>query len=288
MAKTTKKQRKTAGAGAPRRALVDAAGTAHAPTATGARIVSLVPSVTELLFALGLGGKVVGRTAFCVHPADAVAGVTSVGGTKRVNMERLLGLGPTHVVVNIDENPKPLADALTARGITVVVTHPIAVEDNVALYRLIGGVFGAARATEDLVRRFEAALAGVRAAARDLPARNVLYLIWKEPWMTVGADTYISKLLATVNWRTVGDDPRTRYPEPRLDDGFLAGVDLVLLASEPYAFSAADAAAFAAEFPAHADKTRLVDGQLLSWYGSRAILGLEYLLGLATAETARR
>lgn len=295
MAETAENRGKTTATGA-RRPLVDAAGNAYPRAATGARttprIVSLVPSVTELLFALGLGSSVVGRTAFCVHPAGAVKAVVSVGGTKRINLKRLLGLEPTHVVVNVDENPKALADDLAGRGIAVVVTHPIEVEDNVALFRLIGGVFGAEGAAEELVARFEATLAGVRAAAKAMPARRVLYLIWKDPWMTVSADTYVSRLLATVNWNTVGaraNDSRdpgagNRYPEVVLTDDFLAGVDLVMLSSEPYAFTAADAREFRDTFPAHAAKVRLVDGQMLSWYGSRAIPALEYLAGLARAE----
>ena len=254
--------------------------------------MSLVPSVTELLFALGLGSSVVGRTAFCVHPAGAAKAVASVGGTKRVNLKRLLALKPTHVVVNVDENPKALADDLAGRGIAVVVTHPIEVEDNVALFRLIGGVFGAEQAADDLARRFEATLAGVRAAAKAMPARRVLYLIWKDPWMTVGADTYVSRLLATVNWNTVGAPAAVlgagkRYPEVALTDATLRDIDLVLFSSEPYAFTAADARQFRAAFPAHAAKARLVDGQLLSWYGSRAILGLEYLVALAHAEAKK-
>ena len=299
MAKTAENQGKTNATRAPRRPLVDAAGKAHARAATDAgtapRIVSLVPSVTELLFALGLGSSVVGRTAFCVHPAGAAKAVASVGGTKRVNLKRLLALKPTHVVVNVDENPKALADDLAGRGIAVVVTHPIEVEDNIALFRLIGGVFGAEQAADDLARRFEATLAGVRAAAKAMPARRVLYLIWKDPWMTVGADTYVSRLLATVNWNTVGarmggpGDPGAgkRYPEVALTDATLRDIDLVLFSSEPYAFTAADARQFRAAFPAHAAKARLVDGQLLSWYGSRAILGLEYLVALAHAEAKK-
>ena len=296
MAETAQNRGKTTAAQAPRRPLVDAAGNPHARAATGARtaprIVSLVPSVTELLFALGLGSSVVGRTAFCVHPAGAVKAIASVGGTKRVNLKRLLALKPTHVVVNVDENPKALADDLAGRGIAVVVTHPIEVEDNVALFRLIGGVFGAEQAADDLARRFEATLAGVRAAAKAMPARRVLYLIWKDPWMTVGADTYVSRLLATVNWNTVGAPAAVlgagkRYPEVALTDATLRDVDLVLLSSEPYAFTAANAREFRAAFPAHATKVRLVDGQLLSWDGSRAILGLEYLVALAHAEAKK-
>jgi len=113
--------------------------------------------------------------------------------------------------------------------------------------------------------------------------------------MTVGADTYVSRLLATVNWNTVGarmggpGDPGAgkRYPEVALTDATLRDIDLVLFSSEPYAFTAADARQFRAAFPAHAAKARLVDGQLLSWYGSRAILGLEYLVALAHAEAKK-
>ena len=110
--------------------------------------------------------------------------------------------------------------------------------------------------------------------------------------MTVGADTYVSRLLATVNWNTVGAPAAVlgagkRYPEVALTDATLRDIDLVLFSSEPYAFTAADARQFRAAFPAHAAKARLVDGQLLSWYGSRAILGLEYLVALAHAEAKK-
>jgi ABC-type Fe3+-hydroxamate transport system substrate-binding protein len=264
--------------------LIDAAGTRHQPAGPAARIVSLVPSLTELLFDLGLGARVVGRTAFCVHPRDKVAAVPSVGGTKRVNMKKLMALRPTHAIVNVDENPEAMARELAGLGVRVVVTHPTQPEDNIGLYRLLGGLFGAADAAEALVRDFRAGLAAVAGAARLLPERRVLYLIWKDPWMTVGADTYIARFLALIDWLCVGDAPGARYPEIALAEPLLAGTDLVLFSSEPYAFTRDHLGEFAAAFPGHASKARLVDAEMLSWYGSRAIPGLAYLQGLAETE----
>ena len=153
--------------------MVDAAGTLHRP-APGARIVSLVPSVTELLFKLDLAGQVVGRTAFCVRPAGRVKTARSVGGTKSINLAKLLALRPTHVMVNIDETPRELARQLDAEGLIVVVTHPLSLEDNLPLFRLLGQVFDRREAAEELCWRFSAAQNEALAALAGLPRRPVL------------------------------------------------------------------------------------------------------------------
>src|SRR3954462_4789951 len=117
--------------------IVDAAGVAHRPADGEGRIVSLVPSITELLVDLGLGESLVGRTGFCIHPREIVRRIPKVGGTKDVNLERVRALSPTHAVVNIDENEKPTVDELAKFVPNIVVTHPLAPADNPALYRLI-------------------------------------------------------------------------------------------------------------------------------------------------------
>lgn len=270
--------------------VVDAAGTAHRPAGADARIVSLVPSITETLFALDLAHAVVGRTAFCVHPRDKVKRTRSVGGTKKINTGKLHALAPTHVIVNIDETPRALAEDLTAAGYCVVVTHPIEVDDNRALFSLLGGLFGRTDQARALDQGFAAATADVAVAAANLPERRVLYLIWKDPWMTVSAETYIARMLARIRWRVVGGDGAARYPEVALDDGLLAATDLVLFSSEPFPFAERHLADFRATHPAHADKAMLIDGEMTSWYGVRAIAGLRYLAGLAqglSAETRR-
>lgn len=265
--------------------LIDAAGQVHQAVGDAARIVSLVPSITELLFDLGLGERVVGRTAFCVHPKGAVRRARSVGGTKQVNMDKLRALDPTHVIVNIDETPRELADAVAALGCTLVVTHPIEVKDNLALFRLIGGLFEREAEAEALCARFQSAFSALTAAAEDLPDQPVLYLIWKDPWMTVSPQTYISRMLALVHWHTL---PRAaidrRYPTIDLNEAFLAECARVLLSSEPFPFTERHLEAFRQAFPAHAGKAILIDAEMVSWYGSRAIAGLDYLRRLVASD----
>ena len=259
----------------------DFAGRTHPQASPAPRIVSLVPSITELLFDLGLGPFVVGRTTFCVHPRDAVASVPRVGGTKTVRLDRLRRLEPTHVIVNVDENRKSDVDAIESFTPQVIVTHPLAPGENPGLFRLLGAIFGREGAAERLAGEFAAELASVRAAARRLPPRRVLYLIWKEPWMTVSRDTYIARTLGLVNWETAAHDPGVRYPEVELAEPLFTGVDLVLLSSEPFPFK-----------PRHAEHVRaapggarlpiaLIDAEMVSWYGSRAIPGLRYLADFA-------
>jgi len=256
--------------------LPDAAGVRHEP-APAARIVSLVPSLTELLFDLGLGDQVVGRTAFCIHPAGRVRAAKSVGGTKTVRLEKLRRLEPTHVLVNVDETPRALAQELAAEGWTVVVTHPIEVADNLPLYRLIGGLFDRVREAEELCRRFEDAHAALQQAAAAQPAQRVLYLIWKDPWMTVSRDTYVSRMLALAGLHTLPAVSEARYPVIALDEALLEACEQILFATEPFPFGERHLDQFRARRPAHADKARLIDGEMVSWYGSRAIAGLAYL-----------
>ena len=266
--------------------LTDWTGRRHAP-APDARILSLVPSLTETLFALGLGDNVVGRTAFCVHPADRVKRVKSVGGTKQVNWRKVAAARPTHAVLNVDENPKEMADEMAARGILPVVTHPLSPTDNGPLIRLLGGVFGRPDAAEELARRFEDALAAIT-AVRPLAETRVLYLIWKAPWMTIGPDTYIARTLDLIGWRTWISPESARYPEIDMTDAVLGDVDRVLFSSEPFPFTEDHLTAFRTDHPEHAAKAQMVDGEMLSWYGVRAAQGLSYLKELAAGAAVSR
>lgn len=276
----------------------DALGVVHAPVVAGAplRIVCLVPSLTELLCALGLQPYLVGRTGFCIHPRALVQSIEKVGGTKDVKRERIRALAPTHLVVNIDENEKPTVEALAAFVPHVIVTHPQTPTDNLALYRLFGALFdtvpGVRERAAGLFARFTAAHAALLAGiAGPQPQRTVLYCIWQDPWMTVTRATYIGQMLAQIGWRqwegqaagevaTAGAKTGTetsaasRYPVFHWSPELVSQLDLILLSSEPYAFT-----------EKHVDLLErqtgkpvlLVDGELLSWYGSRAIDGLDYL-----------
>ena len=268
----------------PDPALCDAAGTTHAPASGDARIVSLVPSITELLFDLGAGDRVVGRTPFCIHPHDRVADVPRVGGTKTPRLDRIRALEPTHVIVNVDENRREDADALAAFVPNVIVTHPLGPRDNPALYRLVGGIFAAREATERLCRAFGQAITALENAARGFPPRRVLYLIWRDPWMTVSPDTYVSRTLALVNLVTTAggcDDRGRRYPELVPTPELLGRVDLVLLSSEPFPFKERHVAEIRALAGARYPGIRLFDGEMASWYGSRAIRAMDYLVRFA-------
>lgn len=254
--------------------LVDALGRRHVP-APDARIVCLVPSITELLCTLGLAPRLVGRTGFCIHPRETVAAIPKVGGTKDVNIEKIRRLAPTHVVVNVDENEKPTVDALAAFVPHVVVTHPNAPRDNLALARLMGALFGASEAAARWCAAFEDEYARLRAMPRG-PARTVLYCIWQDPWMTVSQGTYIAAMLAEIGWHVpvLGSE---RYPRFAWSRELADGLDAVLLSTEPYRFTQAHADALEKQLGL---PVLLVDGEMMSWYGSRALDGLRYLRGL--------
>jgi len=218
----------------------------------------------------------VGRTGFCIHPKETLRSIPKVGGTKSVNLKKIRELAPTHVIVNVDENRKETADALAAFVPNIVVTHPLAPLDNLALYRLLGKTFGREKAAEELCVRFDSVYKKV--LEQKFKSRKVLYLIWKDPWMTVSRDTYISRTLQLFGMHTVPEEAQKRYPE--LENPDVAGADMILLSSEPYRFREKhrDALRIALRKPVH-----LVDGEMTSWYGPRAIQGLGYLSVLSAS-----
>jgi ABC-type Fe3+-hydroxamate transport system substrate-binding protein len=261
--------------------VVDAIGQRHARFAHPAalRIACLVPSITETLFALGLGDKVVARTGFCIHPETDVRDVPKVGGTKDVNVGKLIETEPTHVIVNIDENRKETVDHLRRVIPHVIVTHPMIPEDNALLFRLLGHVFSADDAALRLTRALADALARARSVGAAVPTQTALYAIWKNPWMTVSRDTYISAMLATVGWKTLPLQAPKRYPEVPRDDSVWQDAERIFLSTEPYLFGDEHVAELKAD-GALAQPVELIDGEMVSWYGVRAIAGLNYLADL--------
>ena len=254
------------------------------------RIASLVPSLTELVVELGLQDALVARTGFCIHPAELLRAVPKVGGTKDVNLTKLQRLMPTHLLVNVDENRLETVEAIRAwpNPPQIVVTHPNGPDDNLALVAQMVEHFGA----DPQVREHAAAL--TQALQRELALtqadgrapQRVLYLIWRDPWMSVARDTYIARMLARIGWHTLpdvhgGESGAARYPALRGDEPWLADVQQVLLSSEPYAFVDADLGEARRLCPNA--RVRLVDGELLSWYGPRAVHGLRYLREIAVA-----
>ena len=253
------------------------------------RIASLVPSLTELVAALGLGDRLVARTGWCIHPADTVAAVPKVGGTKTVNLAKLRRLAPTHLLVNVDENLRETVERVRAWGDAapeIVVTHPVDPEDNLALVAQMATHFGT---QPGVAERAEALRAALRRELDETqpsgrPAVAALYLIWHGPWMTVARDTYLSRMLGRVNWQTLpavqgGESGAARYPALSGSEPWLAQVERVLLSSEPFAFEARHLDEAQALCPNA--RVQRVDGELLSWYGARAVACLAYLRALA-------
>jgi ABC-type Fe3+-hydroxamate transport system substrate-binding protein len=244
------------------------------------KIVSLVPSLTELVCELGLGHHLVGRTGYCIHPAELVARVPKVGGTKTINFKKIRALAPTHVILNKDENRLEDAEILKSFVPNLVVTHPLVAEDNLAVYQQFGEVFDCAARAHALAQQFRDELALCR--EQTWARKRVLYLIWKTPWMTISSPTYIASMLREVGLDAVGPevneplDELPRYPQFEGADAAHWRADAILFSSEPYSFTASDFSDTCAWAAAHVPRS-LIDGEMLSWYGPRAIAGLRYL-----------
>lgn len=261
----------------------DAIGTEHPAINSNGdipRIVCLVPSITELVCHLGLAPYLVGRTGFCIHPKKIVQHIPKVGGTKDVNIEKIRTLAPTHLIVNIDENDKSCVEQLAQFIPNVIVTHPQTVEDNLSLFNLLGGIFNATEPAQRLCKQLTDALTALRHSLPDpLIPQRVLYCIWKDPWMTVSNDTYIANMLSHIGWQTISIGT-ARYPQFTWSDQLVGEIDLILLSSEPYRFTAEHVNALAKQY---GKPVLLLDGEMISWYGNRAIAGINYLRELLLA-----
>jgi len=233
------------------------------------RIVSLVPSLTALLAWLGLDDEVVGLTRFCVHPEGWKERKAVVGGTKDARLERIAELQPDLVLANWEENAREQVEALDALGVPVYVTQVRDLADDLAMVRAVGALVGRAEQGAALARETEAAFA----ALTDLPPLRALYLIWREPYMSVGRDTFVHAMLAQAGLRNVCGE-HERYPT--LDPQQLSALapEVVLLSSEPYPFKEKHIGELRELVPEA--KVVLADGELFSWYGSRILRAPDY------------
>ena len=247
------------------------------------RIVSLVPSITEILFALGVGDEVVGCTIYCTQPPEGVATKTRVGGEKNPKLELIRDLGADLVIANVEENLREHVETLRGWGIEVHVVYPRTVVEGIALVRELGEVVGAGERGAALAAALEARYAATRAALAGRAPARVFCPIWRNPYMTLSRDTYVHDMLATCGGANVFADAPKRYPEVSLDEVAAAAPDVILLPDEPYRFRRVHAADFEAYPPLRAARVRFVDGKLLSWYGPRIGDALEILPGLLAA-----
>ncbi len=268
----------------PRR---DASGTLVALPARPARIVSLIPSITELLFALGLEDRIVGVTIFCTEPREKVARTAKVGREKDPDLSRIRALAPDLVVANMEENRRDVVEGLRAAGVPVWVTFPRTVAEGIGLIRELGGLTGAEAAADAMAGPIETARVTVLARAATRARVRVFCPIWRGPYMTVNRDTYVHDMLRICGGDNVFADSPTRYPTVSLDDVRAAAPDVILLPDEPYRFRAAHRADFTplVDVPAvRTGRIPLVDGKLLSWYGPRIGEAFERLPALLSPD----
>ena len=237
------------------------------------RIVSLVPSLTELLYVLGLEREVVGITKFCVHPEEWLAKKEIVGGTKKLHLERIAALRPDLVVANLEENTKEDVEWLMAR-------MPVWVSD----VRDLGSATEMIRMLGEATDRKEKALTladTIDYLLQEPPARSrqkALYLIWRKPWMAAGTDSYIHHVMHWAGYDNVLTAEQGRYPTLSDEEIKALHPDTVLLSSEPYPFNFGHHVELRALLPQ--SQIDMVDGELFSWYGPKMI----EMVGVFTAQ----
>jgi ABC-type Fe3+-hydroxamate transport system substrate-binding protein len=238
------------------------------------RIVSLVPSLTELAVHLGRGDDLVGVTRFCIRPEGLRdrPGIEVVGGTKAPAVDRILARRPDLVLANREENERETVEALRDAGVEVLVTDVRTVADAEREILAVGGRLGRLEPARVLAHRIGAARAEARKAAEGRAAPRLLVLVWRDPWMAAGPDTYLSSLLEEAGGRNVVADPEPRYPERNDEELRAAAPDLVLLPSEPYPFGDEHSR----EIEALGLRVARADGELLTWYGPRTPDGLRH------------
>jgi ABC-type Fe3+-hydroxamate transport system substrate-binding protein len=255
--------------------------------------VSLVPSLTESLFALGLGERVVGVTEWCVHPADAVARLPKVGGTKSPDLDAIAALRPDLVIANREENRKRDVERLEAKGLRVWLTYPRTVREGAALLAEMAELGAGPDVRERVVAPVLSAVADAEVAlgalrAEGIAPARVFCPVWRDPWMAVGAPTYADDLIHLCGGENVfAAHSERRYPRVTLAEVEAAQPEVVLLPDEPFAFTARDAAELARlRVPAAVSgRIHLIDGTFVSWYGPRILRAIELLRRLLLGAT---
>lgn len=241
---------------------------------TPCRIISVVPSQTELLADLGLDEAVAGITRFCIHPGHWHKSKTRVGGTKDLQIDTILALQPDLVIANKEENNRGQIEELE-KSVPVWISDVTDYASALQMIRSIGQITGKPAEAGEIIRKIEtgfAELSTIRDQKKNSSLRTA-YLIWKDPYMAAGGDTYISDMLLKNGLENVFAG-RNRYPVTNCEELINKNTELVILSSEPYPFREKHRAELAAEMPLA--KIIIVDGEMFSWYGSRMLTAVSY------------
>lgn len=235
------------------------------------KIISLVPSITEALFDFGLDEtEIIGRTKFCIHPEEKVKKVEVVGGTKNLNIKKIKNLNPDLIIANKEENVKEQIEELM-KDFKVWVTEIDDLDDNRKFLTDLGALLNKKETAEKFNKKIDQIFSELRTKRK----KKVAYLIWKDPYMTVGSDTFINHILEAIGLENIFSN-RTRYPEINLNE--LKSSEYVLLSTEPYPFKEKNIEELQKEIPQC--QFKIVDGEAFSWYGTHLAKREDYFKNL--------
>lgn len=240
---------------------------------TPKRIISLVPSQTELLYDLGLEDRLVGITKFCVHPFHLKSTKTIVGGTKNIKLDKIKALQPDIILCNKEENTKEIVETLE-KLFPVHVSDVKTIDESLTMISQYGKMFRCNTEAAKINDKIRFQLKDFQEFVKDIPVQKVAYFIWRNPWMVAGKDTFINYLLKLCKFENIYES-HGRYPEVEIKKIRLQGdPEIVMLSSEPYPFK--EEHAFELGRFTHHAKTVFVDGEYFSWYGSRLAKAFTY------------
>lgn len=236
------------------------------------RIISLVPSITELLYDLDLEEEVVGITKFCVHPPKWYKTKPRIGGTKTIHIEQVKALQPDLIIANKEENQQDKIEALST-SFPVWISDIKTMEQGIKMIAEIGQLTNRTAQATELTTTYRTQEKKWELISKPNKPLRAIYLIWQKPYMTIGGDTYINDCLKKGGFKNIYDH-QTRYPETTIEAMKALNPDVILLSSEPFPFKQKHIDALQEDLPNA--KIQLVDGELFSWYGSRMIKTFEY------------
>ncbi len=231
------------------------------------RIISLVPSQTELLYDLGLQNKIVGQTIFCIHPQQYFLNSTKIGGTKKVKFQVIDDLNPDLIIGNKEENTLEMIEQLSIKY-PVWLSDIYTIEDACSMINQIGEICNVQVQANQVSEKIQHSFA--RITPQNLG--TCLYLIWKDPYMSVGQDTFINHVLETIGFTNVIQ--KSRYPELTVEEIVNLNPQTILLSSEPYPFKQKHIDQLQEILPMA--NIKLIDGEMFSWYGSRLKYSVDY------------
>ncbi len=237
------------------------------------RIISLVPSQTELLCELALENELVGITKFCVHPYHLKSTKTIVGGTKKVDIEKIKALNPDFILCNKEENTYDFLPELEKIAPTYF-SDVISIQDSIDLILRLGSILNRRTESDNLAHKIEFKLADFKHFIKDKPSRKTAYFIWVKPWMVAGNDTYINEMLELNKFENIYAN-MSRYPKVEIEKIRYEGdPDVIILSSEPFPFKDEHAM----EIGTYTNRSITVfgDGEMFSWHGSRLLLAFDY------------